>query len=449
MLDTLTSLSRPQRLALAAFSLAAVGVVDWMTGPELAFSVFYLIPVALLAWTESRWQGFAAALVAGGTWLLVEISTNHLSHPAIPYWNGTVRTAVFAVVAFTVSLAAERTRELRALNASLAQKVEDRSAALRRQTGLLESILDSIGEGVVVGDAAGRPIKFNPAARAILGMRAEDTVPADQPAVFLRALLGEPMDDAEIHWVRQDSPQDQWLVLTARPISQGGERMGGSVLVFRDVTERRHLERQVAETSEREQRRLGADLHDGVCQQLVGIAFAARILADKLSADRPDESRNAAEIADMLNAALAQTRTVARGLYLVELEDGGLVPALEELASQTRFRHRVDCAFDARVSRPVDDPAVSRELYRITQEAVANALKHGLPTRIRIGLEADHRSIRLRVSNDGQPVRPDAARDARGMGLHMMRHRARLIGGSFVFDGSAPDGAEVRCDVPR
>jgi PAS domain S-box-containing protein len=450
MFDRLIALNRGQIVLLASLCLVVIGTVDWVTGPEIALSIFYLVPVALVAASVGKKAGLATALGAGAVWLGIEVATNHLSHPAIAYWNGAVRTGIFSIFAWIVALIADRTRELRSLNASLAKMVEERSAALRDQTALLESILNSIGEGVVVADAAGRVVKHNPAAERILGCSPAETDLAaphpghDHDPSLGQALRGVRLDAEEIHW----PISGRWIALTARPVTDPLGSIKGGVVVFHDVTERRLLERQVAEASEREQRRLGEDLHDSVCQQLVSIAFAARLLADKLAESRPVESRDAAELVEMLNAAISQARQVARGLYLVGLEEDGLVAVIEEMAAQIRSRHQINCAFCSHTTTPVEDPVTARELFRIAQEAVANALKHGHPEHLQITLDADDQRILLCIENDGIPIPPKEARGD-GMGLHLMRHRARLIGGTLTIDSSGPGGTEVVCEVPR
>jgi PAS domain S-box-containing protein len=450
MFDRLTALNRGRILLVAGLCLGVVGAIDWITGPEIALSIFYLVPVALVAASVGKKAGLLTALAAGAIWLGIELSTNHLSHPAIAYWNGGVRTGIFSTFAWIVGLIADRTRELRSLNASLAKKVEERSAALRDQTALLESILNSIGEGVVVADAAGRVVKHNPAAERILGCSPVETDLAapepghDDKPLLARALCGERLDGEEIHW----RATGKWIALTGRPVTDSFGTIKGGVVVFRDVTERRFLERQVAEASEREQRRLGEDLHDSVCQQLVSIAFAARLLADKLAETRPVESRIATELVEMLNGAISQARQVARGLYLVGLEEDGLVAVIEGMAAQIRSRHRINCAFCSHTTAPVEDPVTARELFRIAQEAVANALKHGHPEHLQITLDADDQRILLCIENDGIPIPPEEARGD-GMGLHLMRHRARLIGGTLTIDSSGPGGTEVVCEIPR
>ena len=450
MIEQLTALPRLRLFLLAAIGIVVVGAIDLSTGPELAFSIFYLLPIALVAWSASISATLAVALTCGAVWLGIEIATHQLSHPAILYWNGAVRTGVFCIVGWMVALVAKRTRELHGLNDSLAQKVAERSAALRDQSELLESVLDSIGEGVVVADTAGRVVKSNPAARRILGAAPPDADRVTEPELepLRRALLGSPVDAEEVPWFADENRPPQWLALTGRPIAGGRSETKGAVVVVRDVTERRLLERQVAEASDREQRRLGADLHDGVCQQLVGVAFAARLLADKLAAAQPAESRAAAEIVALIDSALGQTRQVSRGLYLSGLESGGLAEALDELAEQVRQRNRLDCVCYTRLTSPVDDPVVCRELYRIAQEAVANALKHGRPRHLQLTLDSDERRILLCIENDGLPF-PAAPPNGQGMGLQMMRHRARLLGGTLTLDSTGPAGTEVVCEVPR
>lgn len=454
MFAQLIALPKARLYWLASVLVVLIGALDWVTGPDVALSVFYLLPIALIAWSAGMGPGLTTALASGAVWLWVEVSTMKPSHPAIPYWNGFVRTSVFCIVGWTISLVANRTRALQALNGSLAQRVDERNAALRAQTDLLESILGSIGEGVVVADMSGKVIRSNSAACRILGMDPGTSEPgsadgsAGRWAPLESALLGDHVDGDEVTWRSKDDGPIQWLVVTCRPVSMADGAQSGTVVVFRDITERRLLERQVAEVGEREQRRLGADLHDGVCQELVGIAFGARLLADSVAQSDPHAFKAANEILEQLNSAITHTREVARGLYLVGLEEDGLVAALDQLAARIRARHGIRCAVCSHSTEPVVDPVTARELFRIAQEAVANALKHGKPTHVQITLDVDENRILLCVENDGTPMAPEISRGT-GMGLQMMRHRARLIGGTIGIDSSGPGGTEVVCEIPQ
>jgi glucose-6-phosphate-specific signal transduction histidine kinase len=181
-------------------------------------------------------------------------------------------------------------------------------------------------------------------------------------------LRGEAVSESEL-FLHGPGSQDRWLRIHGRPWLDPAGRNHGSMAVLSDITARRNLERQIAEVSDREQRRLGQDLHDGLCQHLVSTTFAARMLADKLAAHGLPEAQDATRIADLLDESITQAKDVARGLYLVQLEMGGLASALEELAAQVRTRFQVNCTFTDRSVTPLTEVAVMNDLFRIAQEA--------------------------------------------------------------------------------
>jgi signal transduction histidine kinase len=247
---------------------------------------------------------------------------------------------------------------------------------------------------------------------------------------------------------RADSPEGIWLSITGRPLRDPAGRITGGVIVFGDISARKKLERQIAEASDREQRRLGEDLHDGLCQHLVSTAFAARRLAAKLGDRSLPEAEDAAEIAELLGAAISQARDVSRGLCLVPLEAGGLASALEEFATQVRSRHRIACQFVEQASIPALEETVGTNLFRIAQEAVNNAIKHGQAKQITVTLSADPRQIWIEVEDDGIGFRAEVA-PGRGMGLHMMNYRARMVAAAFNIGPRAGGGTRVTCSVRR
>lgn len=220
----------------------------------------------------------------------------------------------------------------------------------------------------------------------------------------------------------------------------------GMVGVAVNVTERFNLQRQILEISDREQSRIGQDLHDGLCQHLVGIAFAANTLEKKLAACCAAEVRDAREIAAMLDDAITQARKTARGLYPVKLESEGLAAALSELAAGTRERHGLDCRFDYPEPVLFFSDMVATQLYRIAQEAVLNAVKHAQPAQIVIQLTRAGDRVDLCVQDDGagiaEPLPP-----GKGMGLQIIEYRARTIGGTFRVRRRPEGGTEVCCSV--
>jgi PAS domain S-box-containing protein len=214
----------------------------------------------------------------------------------------------------------------------------------------------------------------------------------------------------------------------------------------RDITRHVELEREILAISEREQRRLGHDLHDDLCQQLAGIEFLSQRLASDLAARSAPGAPQAKEIAQMVQRAMTQTRELARGLSPVRLEAEGLADALRELAVGTRKVFGCDCRFRCDPPVLVPDHTVAIHLYRIAQEAVSNAIKHGRARRIEIGLTAKDCSVTLAVIDNGTGI-PRRLTKRKGMGLQIMRYRAEVIGGALKVEPHPRGGTHVMCSV--
>jgi PAS domain S-box-containing protein len=214
----------------------------------------------------------------------------------------------------------------------------------------------------------------------------------------------------------------------------------------RDTTHRVELEREILTISEREQRRLGHDLHDDLCQQLAGIQFLSESLAHELAAKSSTEAPQAKEIAQSVQHAMTQTRELARGLSPVGMEAEGLMEGLGQLAARTSKLFRLNCRFHCPVPVLVPDHAVAIHLYRIAQEAVGNAVKHAKADRIELALAAAGTSVRLGVSDDGIGI-PRKLPRREGMGLRIMRYRAGVIGGSLLIQHRLDGGTGVVCTV--
>jgi two-component system sensor kinase FixL len=200
--------------------------------------------------------------------------------------------------------------------------------------------------------------------------------------------------------------------------------------IARDITERRRLEREILEISNREQRRIGHDLHDGVCQQLAGLAFMTSSLAHLLKEKGEAEAAKAERIASLLNTVMNQTRGVARGLYPVRLEENGLVSALEEFAANASEVFKINCRFVSEQPPSGVDNGIALHLYYIVLEAVTNASKHGHAKNVLITLEPSGDRYRLDIEDDGVGP-PTGGAPATGMGIPIMQYRARVIGAAL------------------
>ena len=223
-------------------------------------------------------------------------------------------------------------------------------------------------------------------------------------------------------------------------------KMSGFIAVATDVTERFRLQREILEISDREQARIGQDIHDGLCQQLIGMAFITNSLEQSLAAQERPEAAAARKVSGLLDEAITESRRVARGLYPIRLTTQGLVPALEDLATTTTERFGIHCHCVLDAAAPRCDIAASTHLYRIAQEAVNNAGKHSGARNISVSLAVSGSAAILSVQDDGKGLVPSANADS-GMGLHIMDYRARLIGGSLQVK-TDPTGTCVSCRFP-
>ena len=218
--------------------------------------------------------------------------------------------------------------------------------------------------------------------------------------------------------------------------------------IVTDITERKRLEEEVLHISEREHRRIAQDLHDGLGQQLAGISCLSNVLRKNLADQESPEATTATRISTLLDSAVAQTRSLARGLHPVEPEPTGLMSALEELAANVTELFKVPCEFDCPRPVRVENDTVATHLYRITQEAVTNSLKHGRAQKIKIGLSATPERIILSVGDDGVGFKKSAGRKT-GLGLRIMSYRAGMIGGTLVVQAKPKGGTEVVCTVEK
>src|SRR5262252_3909445 len=262
-----------------------------------------------------------------------------------------------------------------------------------------------------------------------------------------RVQVGEKGDPKRLTGISLDITARKEAEMLAQ--QQRGElerlRQQKTAFLEREVAERARLEREVIESCAREQRRIAYDLHDGVGQQIVGIALSAKLLEEQLRADRPAEAEKASAIVQLANEAARQTRLTARSL---EGADGvsDLKMALESLAMNISHNCHVKSTVKANgASLPVN-ASVASQLYRIAQEAVRNAVEHGAAREVLIKLTFGHRDMLLTVHDDGEGF--NTKTNGHGMGLRIMRYRAQCIGGSCEVQTGSGKGTTVYCHVP-
>ena len=339
-LARLETRSRPV-LMLAGFALlVAIGLVDYATGYEMLFSVFYLLAVGMAAWFVGRGYGLVMSVLSVVVWIGGDLAAGaRYSSSLIPIWNALILMVFYFIVVWLLT-------SLRSLQHELETRVHQRTQALRRE-----------------------------------------------------------------------------------------------------MVERERLEEEILKVSEREQRRIGHDLHDSLCQHLTATALAGQVLSERLAARSLTEAADADKVVELVEEGINLARSLARGLYPVEMEAEGLMAAFRELADNLTKRTKVTCVFDCRTPVLVHDGATATHLYRIVQEAVSNAMRHGKARRIGISLSEEAGHVTLTIEDDGGGF-PDDWQTREGLGIRIMAHRAAMIGGSLSVEPAPTGGTIVTCSVP-
>jgi PAS domain S-box-containing protein len=335
---------------------------------------------------------------------------------------------------------------------------EHRLAAAEEQVHLVRSVVEQGFSAVLITDAAlpdPKVVYTNPSFAAATGYAPEAVIGRPLSALHrlshlhqrLRRGLPEGEHFLEEISTYQTQTGERWGEWRVGPVRDRSGKESHWLIIFRDITERKRLEKEILEISDQERRRLGQDLHDGLCQHLAGIELMSQVLEQKLSRRSKADSLRAGEIARHVREAISQTRSLARGLAPVTLESEGLTSALHELAANTERMFGISCRIDASPTGPTLQAAVSTHLYRIAQEAVSNAIKHGKAAQVIIHLSSAPEGTLLRVVDNGSGFSQPASSN-RGMGLRIMQYRAGMIGATFSIEKDAAGGTVVYCSVP-
>lgn len=337
--------------------------------------------------------------------------------------------------------------------------IEDVSAEEQRreQLRMQAAIIERMSEGVMLVSREGLILFANPALERMFGYGRGEL---DGKYAQILSFRGKEEFEGLLRTVFQGTDDDRTAAIDLE-----GRRRDNSmvplqgyfsslvigsqryvVVVFTDITEQKQLERQLMQVATRVQQRIGGDLHDGLGQQLTGIAMMLQSMARRAAqTGTPEFQAEVDGIVTQVNAAISSTRSLARGLSPVRPSQEGLIEGFEELANQVRERYRVRVTLDLQLPAALRlDEDTATNLYRIAQEGVLNAARHADAENIKLRLRVAGSDVELLVSDDGRGFDP-LQLSRGGMGLRIMRFRAQLLGGYLSVESRPGAGTTLRC----
>jgi two-component system, NarL family, sensor histidine kinase UhpB len=332
--------------------------------------------------------------------------------------------------------------------------------ALEEQQTLLTAIIDNLPEHIYAVDAHSRLTVINQAMlgrlrrrrSATIGRRLSELPGQDhardmelQDAMVLNS--GRSLIEQE-HATEASDGAVQWLISSRIPLRDHHGQLIGVVCTERDITSRKELEQEILDISNREQRRLGSDLHDGLGQELTGLSLMMKGLEVQMSREQSAYLPQVTKLSELIARTIQSTRSLARGLAPVNLERGGLREALRQLAARCTDMYNLSCSFDDTGAQITAlDEGLATHIYRIAQETTTNAARHARASAVKIELRTTSRRLYLSITDNGIGLEAGLGNGKPGIGLKIMEYRARTIGGTINFE-TLKNGTRVALSCP-
>ena len=343
---------------------------------------------------------------------------------------------------------------------NLLAEIQERRLA---QTALGESeekyrsLMESVPDPIVVYDMNGLVTYMNPAFTEVFGYSVKECLGKKMEHFIPKAHWVETMEAISMileekvisRIATKRKARDGRLVdVTVRGSvyrDKNGKPMG-MVVILRDISEFKRLEKAVMETGEKERQAIGNDLHDDLCPHLIGIEGLVKVVKQKTDSTLPEAAGLCDRISDLIKEGISKTRRLARGLCPVYF-DHGIVTALEDLVANTRMIHGVDCRLEMGAGLETLDHISTLNLYHIAGEAVRNAVRHGNADKINICMVSEDNQVEFSVQDNG--VGFDTRLNSKGMGLRIMNYRAKIIGASLTVLSDSVSGTTIKLTMPE
>ena len=340
------------------------------------------------------------------------------------------------------------------MNMRRSRQPQKQDANLER-LAMLATVVDSEMDGVYFRDLEGICRMANSSFAEMLELPTERIVGRSVAQIFPPEAACAIMEQEEM--VLDDGsqrcseltikfPQGERPFLLTHGVHRGAEgEINGVFGRLCDVADRKRLEKEVVEISEREMRRIAADLHDDLCQELAALSLISKLLQKRLSEDDSAEGKVAGHIADLTKRLAVSTRNLVRNLAPPHLSGDNFVESLRNVATNICAAFPLRCGIEGTWPQQLTDDNVAIHLYRVVHEAMHNAAKHSGGNYVTVRLRTTDEAFTVFISDNGSGFTPK--KWTRGMGLSIMHHRAGLIGGTLKIDSAPGRGTTVVCKL--